>query len=108
MIRVTRSENQLGSESDDEPELQVLDSGRHKEALSPHLGKQRKRRLKFFVVFHGYRACRRVPHSVRIKCPRVDSWGTGLFFPLYLAHVNAFFSCFVVGKLALTRLCQTH
>ena len=47
MIRVTRSENQLGSESDDEPELQVLDSGRHKAALSPHLGKQRKRRLKF-------------------------------------------------------------
>ena len=70
MIRVTRSENQLGSESDDEPELQVLDSGRHKAALSPHLGKQRKRRLKFFVVFHGDRASRRLPHSVRIKCPR--------------------------------------
>ena len=60
MIRVTRSENQLGSESDDEPELQVLDSGRHKAALSPHLGKQRKRRLKFFVVFHGDRASRRL------------------------------------------------
>ena len=98
MNRVTRSENQLGSESDDEPELQVLDSGRHKAALSPHLGKQRKRRLKFFVVFHGDRASRRLPHSVRIKCPRDDSWGNGLFFPLSLDDVNASFLSFVVGR----------
>jgi len=82
-MHVARSENQPDSESDDEPELEVLDNGGHNDAASSRQScKQRKqRRFKFFVVFHGDRASRRLPHSVRIKCPRDDSWGDGLSRP---------------------------
>lgn len=94
-----RSENQLDSESDDEPELEVLDNGGHNDAASSRQScKQRKqRRFKFFVVFHGDRASRRLPHSVRIKCPRDDCWGDGLFFTSSL-DVNTSFLSFAVGR----------
>ena len=36
-----------------------------------------RRRLKCYLIFHGDRLSRRLPHSIRVKCPRDGSWDEG-------------------------------
>ena len=57
-------------ESDEEPEVEVVDDGEE----AP---KRKKKRMKVYVVFHGDRASRRLPHSIRVKCPRDGTWEYG-------------------------------
>jgi len=74
------SDYQAADESDSDEELptvEVVDEG-----AAPRLRK--RRRLKCFVVYHGDRATRTLPHSVRVTCPRDGSWETGARGPLLL------------------------
>mmetsp|Transcript_13340 Transcript_13340/g.43489 ORF Transcript_13340/g.43489 Transcript_13340/m.43489 type:complete len:556 (-) Transcript_13340:21-1688(-) len=57
-------------ESDEEPEIEVV-------ADEEATAVKKRKRLKVYVVFHGDRASRRLPHSVRVKCPRDGSWESG-------------------------------
>jgi len=74
---VANSEIQVTDESEsdeEEPTIEVVEDG----SKDTGSGKPRKRRrLKCYLVFHGDRASRRLPHSVRIKCPRDGSWDNG-------------------------------
>mmetsp|Transcript_11834 Transcript_11834/g.16056 ORF Transcript_11834/g.16056 Transcript_11834/m.16056 type:complete len:558 (+) Transcript_11834:54-1727(+) len=65
-------------ESDEEPEVEVVED--EDENKAP----KKRKRLKVYVVFHGDRSSRRLPHSVRVKCPRDGSWEYGPYGPYLL------------------------
>ncbi|KAJ1461569.1 regulator of chromosome condensation 1/beta-lactamase-inhibitor protein II [Pelagophyceae sp. CCMP2097] len=62
---------------EEEPKVEEVAEG---EVAPP----RKRRRFKLFVVFHGDRASRRLPHSVKVKCPRDGSWESGPRGPLLL------------------------
>ena len=80
MASMTDSEIQAvdDSESDEELTVEVVSDGGG--AAKP----RKRRRLKCFVVYHGDRATRMLPHSVKVKCPRDGSWETGAAGPRLL------------------------
>lgn len=65
--------NEEESDVDEEPEVEVIEDGQQ----ACDAKQRRKKRFKLFVVFHGDRASRRLPHSVRVKCPRDGTWEHG-------------------------------
>ncbi|KAH8075643.1 hypothetical protein JL721_1657 [Aureococcus anophagefferens] len=75
--RVANQEVQIAEESDsdeEEPTIEVVEDGsKGGGSLKP----RKRRRLKCYLVFHGDRASRRLPHCVRVKCPRDGSWDNG-------------------------------
>jgi len=80
MASMATSELRAADESDsdeEEPTVEVVDEG-----AAPKLRK--RRRLKCFVVYHGDRATRTLPHSVRVTCPRDGSWENGARGPALL------------------------
>ena len=74
---VANSTVQVAEESDsdeEEPTIEVVEDGsKGAGSLKP----RKRRRLKCYLVFHGDRASRRLPHCVRVKCPRDGSWDNG-------------------------------
>ncbi|KAJ8611485.1 hypothetical protein CTAYLR_005157 [Chrysophaeum taylorii] len=65
-LRKKNDDKFSSDEEEEEPEVEIVE-----EDL-----KRKKKRFKCFLVFHGDRKARKLPHSVRVSLPRDGSWDT--------------------------------
>merc|ERR1719311_1502165 len=87
----------LTKEAEDEeleaPIVEEVDDGAEAGGGAPPAPKKRKR-MWMFIVYHGDKAARRLPHSVRLKCPRNGTWeqaidGLALVKATFVERYNA-------------------
>ena len=75
------------------PIVEEVDDGAEAGGGAPPAPKKRKR-MWMFIVYHGDKAARRLPHSVRPKCPRNGTWeqaidGLALVKATFVERYNA-------------------
>ena len=73
--------------------MEEVDDGAEAGGGAPPAPKKRKR-MWMFIVYHGDKAARRLPHSVRLKCPRNGTWeqaidGLALVKATFVERYNA-------------------
>jgi len=86
----------LTKEADDEeleaPIVEEVADGEEGAAEAPP--PKKRKRMWMFIVYHGDKTARRLPHSVRLKCPRNGTWeqavdGLALVKATFVARYNA-------------------